>query len=70
MKSMYSFDKVGLALGFAVIAFGSFVHYLIMVLGGMIVAASVMAHIVEAGNIKATREPKPERESFVQNATG
>ena len=70
MKYIYSFDKVGLFLGFGVIAIGSFVHYLIMILGGMIVSASIMAHIIESGRAKKDYQPEMERDSFAQSVTG
>lgn len=70
MKQIYSFDKVGLVLGFSVIAVGSFIHYLVMVLGGIMVVASILAHIIESGNVKKDYQPEVERDSLMQEATG
>ena len=70
MKHFYGFDKFGLVLGFCVIAIGSFVHYLVMVLGGMIVFASILANVVECNSVKKNYQPELERDSYVQKVTG
>lgn len=66
MRFIHSIDKLSMVLGLCVIAIGSFVHVLLMVLGGMIVFSGVVVNLVERWSAEREYKPEYERGNFMR----
>ncbi len=64
MKNSHSFDKSGLLMGLCVIVVGSFTEQLVMILGGIMAAAGVVAYLVEGYKSRRNMSEEVAEEAF------